>query len=112
VTAKTLTNLAVLTRSVEELEAGGISFSDELDDLGPARTAHISIGDRRFVVDHIDGSPNARVSVARLGPSADPVGDLGDLLANIDVPPHVVCRYRTGTRWVEGPPGYQQHRSA
>jgi hypothetical protein len=112
VTAKTLTNLAVLTRSVEELEASGIDFADEHDDLGPARTAHISIGDRRFVVDHIDGSPNAGVSVARLGASADPVGDLGDLLASIGVPPNAVCRYWGGTRWVDGPPDYQQDRSA
>ena len=111
-TTKTLTNLAVLTRTVEDLQRAGIVFDDELDDLGPARTAHITIGERQFILDHIDGSPDAGVVAALLAETTDPVSDLADLLARIGVPSSAVSNHWDGKAWVEGPPGYRLDRPA
>lgn len=110
--ASNATNLAVLTRTVEDLEEAGVTFADEQDDLGAARTAHVAIGTEAFLLDHIEGSPNPGVTVLYRGHTSDPVSELERLLEHLHIPQHAVRWYWTGTDWQEGPLSFRPSKSA
>ncbi len=111
-TAGEVTNLAVLTRTVEDLAARSIQFGDEEDDLGHAKVARLTHDGITYAIEHIEGSPNSGVSVILLDRTSDPVGALWGLLSHLDIPGRAVCWHWDGSEWVEGAPHPSQARSA
>ena len=86
--------VAAVLMSIEELEAElGLSFVEDLDDLGSFRWAVVRVrsGTCYAFVQHVDGAENARVQVF-----ADPRADLQELAEALNIPSTMIVPSR---RW-------------